>query len=75
MSQDVDTALEQIENNFKYHQPKGDQPHRYAEIRDKGKEFALLMDKHCPHGYELSVAIRRVEEAVMWANASIARQG
>ena len=64
---------EQIENNFKYHAPKGNQQERYVALRDKAKECALLIDEMCPDSREKSLAITKLEEAIMWANASIAR--
>lgn len=64
---------EMIENNFKYHSPKEGQPEKYLSIRDKAKEIAYLIDDLCPNSREKSIAITKLEEAVMWANASIAR--
>jgi len=58
---------------FIYHAPKGDQPQRYIELRDKAKELAELMTSLCPPSRELSLAITNLEQAIMWANASIAR--
>lgn len=63
----------QIENNFKYHWPKEGQPEKYTEIREKAKELAYLIDQECPNSREKSVALTELETAVMWANASIAR--
>lgn len=67
------SVASRIENNFKYHAPKGDQPTRYEEIRAAGKEFACLINKHCQDSREKSLALTRLEEVVMWANAAIAR--
>jgi len=64
-----------IENRFTYHPPQGDQPWRYASIRDKAKEFAYMIRTLCPDSKERTTAIDRIEEAVMWANTSIARHG
>lgn len=64
---------EQIENNFKYHSLKEGQPEKYNAIREKAKELAHLIDKECPNSREKSVAFTNLETAVMWANASIAR--
>ena len=64
---------EQIENNFKYHAPKEDQPERYNELREKAKELAYLIEDLCPNSREKSLAITNLEQSVMWANASIAR--
>lgn len=63
----------QIEHNFKYHAPKEGQPAKYELIRNKAKELALYIDRYCPVSREQSLAITKVEEAVFWANASIAR--
>ena len=63
----------EIENNFTYHKPEGDRPERYEEIRAKGKEFAELIEGLCLPSREKSLAMTKLEEAVMWANASIAR--
>ncbi len=63
----------QIENAFTYHAPKGDQAERYTALREKGKELALLMVETCPVSRELSLALTNLEDSIMWANASIAR--
>ena len=64
---------EEIENNFSYHNPKDDQPARYIAIRDQAKELATLIATACPGSRERSLAFTHLENAVMWANASIAR--
>jgi hypothetical protein len=66
-------SLKQIENNFRYHSPQGDQPQRYEAIRSTAKELALSIDALCPESREKSLAMTNLEQAVMWANASIAR--
>lgn len=62
-----------IEKNFTYHAPKGDQISRYTEIRQNAKLTAELIDHLCPDSREKSLAMTKLEEAVMWANAAIAR--
>ena len=62
-----------IENNFKYHSPKEGQSQKYEAIREKAKELAVLIADLCPNSREKSVAMTELESAVMWANASIAR--
>lgn len=64
---------EQFENNFRYHSPKEGQPERYQLIREKVKELAYLIDGNCPNSREKYLAITNIEQAMMWANASIAR--
>jgi len=61
------------ENVYKYHAPKPGQQEKYEAIRAKAKEFAELVNKTCPDSREKSVCFTQLETAVMWANASIAR--
>lgn len=62
-----------LENNFTHHKPYGTQPDRYITIRSYGKIFANHILENCPESRERSIALTNIEEAVMWANASIAR--
>lgn len=64
---------QEIENRFTYHAPTGDQPQRYEQLRAKAKELAFLIRDLCPDSRERSHAITQLEDTVMWANASIAR--
>ena len=68
------TFNEQIENNFSYHVPKDGQPEKYNQLRDKAKELAYLMSEVCPNSRERALAMTKLEECSMWANASIARE-
>ncbi len=63
----------QIENNFKYHSPKEGQLEKYTQLREKAKELAYLIEELAPQSREKALAITKLEESVMWANASIAR--
>lgn len=62
-----------IPNRFTYHPPTGDQPQRYEQLRAVGREFAELLAELCPPSPELSRAVAHIDEAVMNANAAIAR--
>lgn len=64
----------ELETRFVYHPPKNDQGDRYERIRERGREFAELLCFYCPESRELSLALTKVEEAVMFANAAIARR-
>lgn len=68
-----DVDRENIEKAFTYHAPKDDQPARYVELRTQGKELAELMFALCPASRELRLALENLEQAIMWANAAIAR--
>ena len=64
---------EQIVNNFTYHPPKEGQPAKYTWIRNGGQDLAELILALTPPSREQSLAFTKLEEAIMWANAAIAR--
>ena len=66
---------ELLKPRFTYHAPKEGQPAKYEKIRDEAYKLALLIDYNCPESREKSLAITKLEEVVMWANAAIARHG
>lgn len=66
-------APKELHNRFTYHRPAPGQPERYEEIRAKGLVLAELVTRLCPASDELAEALVRIDEAVMWANAAIAR--
>lgn len=61
-----------LEHVFSYHKPHGDQPERYERVRSAARTFAAALMTHCPPSEERTLALRKVQEAVMMANASIA---
>lgn len=63
-----------IKNDFTYHKPPAEIGQVFVTIREKAKELALLIDRVVPPGREQSSALTRLEEAVMHANAGIARK-
>ena len=65
----VDSDIEKI---FTYHMPVNDQAERYNKLRESAKDLAYLIQDHCPDSREKSLAITNLQQAVMWANASIA---
>ena len=62
-----------IEKRFTYHSPKG-REHRFQTLRDSAKSLAYEIKKQCPDSRERSLALTKLEEVIMWANASIARE-
>jgi hypothetical protein len=61
-------------NRFTFHPVKDkSQAALYEEIRAKALEFAQWLDTVAPSSRELSVAITKLEEAVFWSNAAVAR--
>jgi hypothetical protein len=65
--------LARIENDFTYHRPPAERQQDFVDIRMGAKLLAKLMIDKCPEGRELSSALTKLEEAVMHANAGIAR--
>lgn len=62
-----------IPARFTYHPPHGDQAERYERLRGGAREFAELLAELCPSSPELTRAVNAVDDAVMLANAAIAR--
>ena len=58
---------------FTYHEPFEDTQKRYQEIQTLAKMFSDVVDNLVPKSREASLAQTKIEEAVMWANAGIAR--
>lgn len=66
---------QRIESAFTYHTPKEGRPEKHELLRAKAKELAYLIDELCPNSREKSLAMTKLEESSMWADASIARNG
>jgi hypothetical protein len=62
-----------LDNRFTYHPPSEDRARAHVMIRESGKTFAEMVNEYTPDGREKSLALTKIEEAVMWANASLAR--
>ncbi|MCW5556612.1 MAG: hypothetical protein KIT22_02020 [Verrucomicrobiae bacterium] len=64
-----------LEQNFRHHPPVGDAAQRHQHIRTAAAAFADLVDQTLPDGAgrERALARTKIEEAMMWANAGIAR--
>lgn len=62
-----------IHNDFHYHSPMPEQVERYTALRSAVCELALMIVDLTPISREQSLALTYLEQAVMFANASIAR--
>ena len=67
-------GADELQRRFEHHPPRGDQADRYESLRRTARQFALQIDGGCPDSREKSLALTSLEQAVMWANASIARR-
>jgi hypothetical protein len=64
------------ERRFQHHPPRSnDEVDFYAYFRVLGKEMAEYLVSRALEGRELSLALTKLEEAVMWGNAAVARHG
>lgn len=74
-----DVVEADLERRFTYHPVKTgntmdtDQPTRYSHLRRMGRELARNIVGNTPASREQSLALTKLEEAIFWANAAIAR--
>lgn len=64
---------ELIDRGFTYRSPGGNQVERYESLRDHARALAQLIAQTTPPSREQTLAITKIEESIMWANAAIAR--
>lgn len=62
-----------LANVFTYHRPTESQPPRYKQLRDDALNLAMRICYLTPPSREQSLALTKLEEAIMFANAAIAR--
>lgn len=66
--------MSNLENNFKYHPPKTEETIKAHEaVRENCKNLAETLSLYVAPSRELSLALTKIEEAMFWANAGIAR--
>ena len=65
----------QLENWFTYHPPSMDDLPKYQAIRNAALEFAKVVAVNTPASADQTASFRKIREAVMTANASIACAG
>ena len=64
---------ERLNNTFTYHPPKEGQQDRYVRLRSSARQIAEQVVMYTPPSREQSLALTKLEEAIFWANAAIAR--
>jgi len=65
----------ELEHNLTSHALKPGAVEDVEEIRESAKELGRKILWRCPPSREQSLAITNLEQAAMWAVASIAREG
>ena len=63
----------QLKNRYTYHAPFGDQQRRYATIRDRILQLAIIAVDLTPCCPEQTRALNALDEAMFLFNAAIAR--
>lgn len=63
---------EDTENRFAHHAKSAEQISHQRDVRDECRRLAQVLSD-LPSGRERALAITKVEEAMFWANAAIAR--
>jgi hypothetical protein len=64
----------ELEIRFTYHPPRPGQVETYNDIRSAFRQMATFLNDTLPDSREKSLAFTKLEEAVMHANSSIARE-
>lgn len=64
---------EDLDNRFDHHPPDVVKAAVHQLIRGVFKEAAEVVAHELPEGREKSLALTKLEEAMFWSNASIAR--
>lgn len=64
-----------IERRFTHHPPDEARATEHVWAREILKDAAAQLSGGLPDGREKSLVLTKLEEAMFWANAAIARQG
>lgn len=65
-------APDPIKVLFTFHKPTPEQVVQYQEIREQAEQLARVIWRNCEPGPDRTASLRKIREAVMTANASIA---
>ena len=66
--------FDDLENRFNYHKPDEIKVGQHELVRNECLKLARVIVVTTPEGREQSLAITKIEEAMFWANAALARQ-
>lgn len=65
----------ELQNNYQYHAPDEEKVVKHETVRRTVFVAADYLNKTLPDCREKSLALTKLEEATMWANAALARNG
>lgn len=66
-------SYDELKNRFNYHPPNEEKVTKHEFVRNTLFEVAEDFSELLPDSREKSLALTKLEEAMFWANASIAR--
>lgn len=66
---------DELVRRFTYHPPTADRAIRHETIRTLFLDFADTISHLIPDGREEALVYTKLEEALFWANAAVARNG
>jgi hypothetical protein len=67
------TYDQDLEHRFNFHPADAEKAKKHETIRAECKQLAATVKTMVPPGREQALAITKIEEAMMWANAGLAR--
>lgn len=72
MTQQANSA--ELDNRFRYHSPRGAaRKTQHERVRSACRALAEEFDQELPNGREKAIVMTKIEEAMFWANAALAR--
>ncbi|MEM8493760.1 MAG: hypothetical protein AAF663_00050 [Planctomycetota bacterium] len=70
----MNPSLTDIHERVRHHPPKGQATiDKHQTVREETERYMQHIAANVPDGREKSLALTKIEEAMMWANAGIAR--
>lgn len=68
-------APDDIAHRFNFHAATTDEKRdAHTSVRQGCRRLADQIDEQCPDGREKALAVTKLEEAMFWANAALARE-
>lgn len=64
--------IDELRNRFGYHPATPETIPLHENVRALSLELAVIFDQGLPEGREKALALTKLQEAAMWANAAIA---
>jgi hypothetical protein len=70
----VHEKFKELEHQYRYHPPSGERVKQHERLRAEFLEVAKVVAYVVPAGREQALALTKLEEALFWANAGVARE-